>query len=700
MSSRPQRFGGLHISKEQSLVLESIFGMAAALAGIAYALWCASWVMKQPEGEAALRIPYLAIREGAHAFMRTQYSVIGSVAVAIFVILWITPAFGWLTATGFAVGALCSAASGAIGMAISVRANVRTAAAAEHGLPKALQVSQRSGSVTGFLVGGLALAAVSGFYLLLWRLKGPGTMSLQPMTGLGFGASLISIFGRLGGGIFTKAADVGADLSGKIEHGIPEDDPRNPAVIADNVGDNVGDCAGMAADVFESYAVTVVAAMLVAAWSNPGDMAAQQLPLALGSIAMIAGIIGMQTVRLGQNGSLAGALSRGLIVSIVLAAIGYYFACQWVMGDSLHHGSLRLFGASLVGLAVGLGMVLATNYFTGTRYGPVQRIARASCSGHATNIITGLAISMESTAVPALCIAAGIIAAHALAGVYGIAIATCALLALTPTVISIDAYGPITDNAGGIVEMAGLPDNIREITDALDTVGNTTKALTKVFAIGSAGLAALTLFVAYKLELGGGGIHLDFTLGSPYVLAGLFIGALMPFLFGGFAMDAVGHVAARIVEEVRRQFEANPEILAGRQLPDYDRAVSMLTRTSIRSMLLPASLPVAVPLLIAFVWAPFAPSGSAALLMGGVVIGAVSTGLILALSMCTGGGAWDNAKKYIEAGHYGGKTSSAHAAAVTGDTVGDPYKDTAGPAINPMCKVLSLMAVLLAPFLI
>ncbi|HXH63923.1 MAG TPA: sodium-translocating pyrophosphatase, partial [Mariprofundaceae bacterium] len=527
-----------------------------------------------------------------------------------------------------------------------------------------------------------------------------GTPDLQPMAGLGFGASLISIFGRLGGGIFTKAADVGADLSGKIEHGIPEDDPRNPAVIADNVGDNVGDCAGMAADVFESYAVTVVAAMLVAASSAGHDPAAEQFPLVLGGVAMLASMIGMQSVRVGEKGSLAGALSRGIVVSIILAAAGYYAASAWVMGDSPGHSPLRLFGAALAGLGVGLGMVAATNYYTGTRFTPVQRIARASLSGHATTIITGLAISMESTAVPALCIAAGIIAAYALAGVYGIAIATCGLLALTPAVISIDAYGPITDNAGGIAEMAGLPEKVRETTDALDTVGNTTKALTKAFAIASAGLAALTLFAAYKLELGSGGGQLDFTLGNPYVLAGLFVGALLPFVFSGLAMDAVGDVAARIVEEVRRQFGEHPDILAGQRRPDYDQAVAMLTRSSIRSMLLPASLPVAVPLAIALLWAPFAPAGSAALLMGGVVIGAVSSGLLLALSMSTGGGAWDNAKKYIEAGHYGGKNSPAHAAAVTGDTVGDPYKDTAGPAINPMCKVLSLMAVLLAPFLI
>ncbi len=674
--------------------------MGAALTGLLYALCCAIWVLRQPRGDMDLQPPYLAVREGAAAFLRTQYGVIAAVGTIILVLLWSTPAFGGLTALGFLIGGICSGLSGAMGMAIAVRANVRTAAAARLGSAPALRISQRAGSVTGFLVGGLALSAVTGFYMLLWNLKGDGELDLRPLIGLGFGASLISIFARLGGGIFTKAADVGADLAGKMEQGIPEDDARNPAVIADNVGDNVGDCAGMAADVFESYTITLIAAMLVAAWGNAGDLQAQVYPLTLGGVAMLAGLIGIQAVRMHEGGSVLLALTRGVVVSMVLAGFGYYLVSNWMFADTVTYSSSRLFGASLIGLGVGLGMVAGTDYYTSARFAPVRRIAQASRSGHATNIITGLAVGMVSTVLPTLVIAFGVVAAHALAGVYGIAIATCGLLALTPVVISIDAYGPIADNAGGIIEMAHLSAEVREVTDTLDAAGNTTKALTKVFAIGSAGLAALALFVTYKLEFGARAGELSFAIDTPYVLAGLFIGALIPFVFSGFALKAVGRAASEIVQEVRRQFKADPGIIAGDSQPDYARAISMLTWASIRGMIIPGSLPLLVPLLVAFVWRPLGPAGSAAELMGGVLIGAVACGLILALSMATGGAAWDNAKKYIEAGHCGGKGSPAHEAAITGDTVGDPYKDTAGPAINPMSKVLSLMALLLVPFLI
>jgi len=673
-----------------------LFVSSSSLLGLAYAVWCARWVIAQPAGDEQLQPPYRAIRDGAYAFIRTQYGVIIWVGLGIGVLLYLV--WGALTTLGFAIGALFSAASGIAGMMVSVQANIRTAHAAEAGVPSALKVAVRAGSVTGFLVGGLVLLAVGGFYYFL--VHAAGSEGLAPMVGLGFGASLVSIFARLGGGIFTKAADVGADLSGKIEQGIPEDDPRNPAVIADNVGDNVGDCAGMAADVFESYAVTLVAAMLVAEWSLSGDEVALLYPLAIGGAAMLASLIGIQFARMSPRGSVISALTRGLLVALAVAVVGFYLVDIWLVPDSGRFADHNLFATALTGLAVGLGMVLTTNYQTGIRYRPVHAIAEASTSGHATNIITGLSVGMKATVVPTLAIACGIVVSFALAGVYGIAIATCALLAMAPVVISVDAFGPVTDNAGGIAEMAGLPESVRDVTDALDAAGNTTKALTKVFAIGSAGLAALALFVVFKLEVLKYGGFCTFALDNPYVLAGLFVGSLLPFVFSGFALDAVGLAASGIVQEVRRQFETMPGILKGEVRPDYVKAVSMLTQASIRGMIVPAALPLVTVLAICLIWVPLAPKGTGAELMGGVLIGALGSGLLLALFMAMGGAAWDNAKKYIEQGHFGGKGSEAHAAAVTGDTVGDPFKDTAGPAINPLLKVLSMMAILVAPFLV
>jgi len=676
-----------------------ILSLSAALLGMVYAVWCMGWVLRQPRGAESLQAPYLAIREAAHVFFITQYRAILVVGSVLFIVLWIAPGFGGLTALGFAVGGLCSAAAGAVGMMTAVRANVRTAAAATDGLPQALRVAIRSGTVTGFLVGALALSSVSGFYVLLWWLNNGGAVDLKPMLGLGFGASLISIFGRLSGGIFTKAADVGADLVGKIEQGIPEDDPRNPATIADNVGDNVGDCAGMAADLFESYAVTLLSVMLVAAWSLPDDPTAQHYPLALGAVGLMASMIGMQAMHIRGGQTVLHALTRGVVVSALLAVGGYLAVTAWLMHDDNHYGAWALFGATLTGLGVALGLAWAAVYYTGTRFAPVQRIAHASASGHATNLITGLAVGMRAVAYPALVVSVGIVIAYSLDGLYGIAIATCAMLALTPVVLSVDAYGPVTDNAGGIAEMAHLPDEVRSVTDTLDASGNTTKAVTKSFAIGSAGLAALVLFTAFEIELSVRGEALRFAIDNPYTLAGLFIGALLPFLFTSYALDAVGDAAAMIVAEVRRQFKEHPGILEGREAPDYGRAVAILTKASIREMIIPGMIPVVAPLAIALVWLPFKHTNHDFQLMGGMLIGAVVTGFLMAIFMCTGGAAWDNAKKYIEAGHEGGKGSPAHQAAVTGDTVGDPYKDTAGPAINPMIKILNLVALLLVPFM-
>ena len=669
-----------------------IFALVCGGLAIVYGAFSVRWVLAQPQGNDRMREIAAAIQQGATAYLNRQYTTIAMVGVVLFLGLGIF--LGWKIAIGFFVGAVFSGSAGYIGMNISVRANVRTAEAASRGTNEALKVAFRGGAITGLLVVGLGLLGLSGYYIILGM-----PHDLSPLVGLGFGGSLISIFARLGGGIFTKAADVGADLVGKIEQGIPEDDPRNPAVIADNVGDNVGDCAGMAADLFESYAVTLVATMLVANWLLPVHLVAQHYPLALGAVGLVAGIIGMQAIRLGDDSHILYALLRGVVMSTVLAAAGFYGVSHWLVTGMGAFTADKLFAATVLGLVIALTLVGSTIYFTATSFAPVRSIAHASRSGHATNVITGLAVGMKSTVLPVVIIAVGIIAAYSLAGVYGIAVATCAMLSLTPVIVTIDAYGPVTDNAGGIAEMAHLEEGVRSVTDKLDAAGNTTKAVTKAFAIGSAGLAALALFGAYTIDFGVHGHVFDFSIGNPYTLAGLFLGALLPYLFSGYILDAVGVAAGRVVAEVRDQFQAHPDILAGTRLPDYARTVSLLTRESLRGMFIPGLIPVAAPLLIALIWVPFGPPGSAVQLMGGLLMGVIISGYLMAVSMSTGGAAWDNAKKYIEAGHEGGKGSPAHHAAITGDTVGDPYKDTAGPAINPMIKVINLIALLLVPFL-